>query len=72
MKWIVIVALALIVASLVSAGVFLVRDRGKTRNVVRALSVRVGISVALFVFILVAHQLGWIESSGLPIGRGGP
>ena len=69
MKWIVIVALALIVASLVSAGYFLVRDRGRTRNVVRALSVRVGISVALFLFILVAHQLGWIESSGLPIGR---
>jgi Protein of unknown function (DUF2909) len=69
MKWIVIVAFVLIIGSLVSAGVFLVRDRGKTRNVVRALTFRVGFSVALFLFILIAHQLGWIEPAGVPLGR---
>lgn len=67
MKWIIAVAFVLIIASLISAGVFMVRDRGKTRNVARALSFRIGFSIAIFVLILVAHQLGWIQSTGLPV-----
>lgn len=65
MKWIVIVAFALILGSLTSALVFLVRDRGRTRNVVWALTARIGLSVALFLFLLLAHYLGWIEPTGL-------
>jgi hypothetical protein len=49
--------------------VFLVRDRGKSRNVVRALSLRVGFSIALFVCLLLAHAMGWIQSTGIPITR---
>ncbi len=67
MKVVIVVAFVLIVASLVSAGVFLVRDRGRTRNVARALGVRVGLSIALFLFILLAYRLGWIQSTGLPV-----
>lgn len=67
MKWIIVIAFGAIFASLLSAGVFLVRDRGKTRNVARALGVRVALSLALFVFILVANQLGWIQSTGVPV-----
>jgi sugar phosphate permease len=48
--------------------VFLIRDKGRTHNTVRALALRVGFSVALFVFILIAHQLGWIQSTGVPVG----
>ena len=51
-----------------NAVVVLVRDRGRTRNVVRALSLRVGFSIALFLLILLAHYLGWIESTGLRVG----
>lgn len=47
--------------------VFLMRDRGRTKNMARALGLRVGLSIALFVFILVSHQLGWIESKGVPV-----
>ena len=60
-------AFALIIASLGSALFYLVRDRGSTRNVVRALSFRVGFSIALFLLILLAHWLGWIESTGIPV-----
>lgn len=67
MKFVIAVAFVLIIASLASALVFLVRDRGRTRNVVRALGVRVGLSIALFLFILAAHQLGWIQSTGVPV-----
>ncbi|UCE30460.1 MAG: twin transmembrane helix small protein [Burkholderiales bacterium] len=69
MKWIIAIAFALIIASLGSALVFMMRDRGRTRNMARALGFRVGFSIALFVFILIAHQLGWIQSTGVPIGR---
>lgn len=69
MKWIVLIAFVLIIGSLASAGVFLVRDRGRTRNVVRALGFRVGFSIALFLFILFANRMGWIHSTGIPVGH---
>lgn len=69
MKWIVAFAFVLIVGSLASALFFLVRDRGRTRNTLRALGLRVGFSVALFAFVLLAQYMGWIQSTGVPIGR---
>ena len=69
MKIVVLIAFGLILASLGSALVFLVRDRGRSRNVVRALSLRVGFSIALFLFLLLAHALGWIQSTGIPVSR---
>ncbi|MEK9775374.1 MAG: twin transmembrane helix small protein [Quisquiliibacterium sp.] len=71
MKWIVIIAFVLIIGSMASAMVFLIRDRGRTRNVVRSLALRVGFSVVLFVLILLANYLGWIESTGIPVRSGG-
>jgi hypothetical protein len=68
MKWIIAFAFVLIIGSLGSALFFLMRDKGRTRNTARALAVRVGLSVALFVFILLAHQAGWIQSTGVPVG----
>ncbi|MCO5100859.1 MAG: twin transmembrane helix small protein [Burkholderiaceae bacterium] len=69
MKWIVALAFVLIIGSLASALFFLVRDRGRTRNTMRALGFRVGFSVALFAFILVAQYMGWIHPTGVPVGR---
>jgi len=57
-----------IVGSLVSALYFMMRDQGRTRNTVRALSVRVGLSVALFLFLMLSYYMGWIESRGVPVG----
>jgi len=68
-KWIVAFAFALIIGSLASALFFLVRDRGRTRNTMRALGFRVGFSVALFAFILFAQYMGWIHPTGVPVGR---
>jgi hypothetical protein len=67
LKILIVIAFVLIIASLASALVFLIRDKGKTHNTVRALAMRVGLSVALFIFILLAHQLGWIQSTGVPV-----
>ena len=56
------------IGSLGSALFFMMRDKGKTRNTARALGFRVGFSILLFLFILVSHQMGWIQASGVPIG----
>jgi hypothetical protein len=61
MRIIIVVAFIGILISLGSALVFLVRDRGATGRTVNALTVRVGLSVALFVFILFSYWMGWLE-----------
>ncbi len=55
----------LILFSLGSALFYLMRDKGTSNKTVRALALRVGFSVALFLFLIAAHQLGWIELTGL-------
>src|SRR5690606_1746434 len=72
LKWIIVVAFILIIGSLASAMFFLIRDRGRTRNTARALGFRVGFSIALFLLILFANRMGWIESTGVPITRNAP
>lgn len=64
MKIVVAIAFILILGSLASALVFLMRDKGRTNRTVKALAFRVGFSIALFLFILGAYQMGWIQPSG--------
>ncbi len=61
MRIIVVLMLIAILASLGSALVFVYRDRGqgKTRAV-KALTLRVGLSFALFLLLMAAYRLGWI------------
>ena len=73
MKFIMVVALLGIVGALASAGLFMLRksqdgDR-RDAKMAWALALRVGMSIALFLFILLAYFLGWIQPSGLPVGR---
>lgn len=71
MKIFIVVAFLLILASLASALVFMMRDgrdgKPKTNNMVRSLSLRVGLSIALFLCILLAYHLGWIQPTGVPL-----
>jgi hypothetical protein len=64
-KILVAIAFLLIIGSLASALVFLMRDKGKSNRTVHALALRVGFSILLFIFLLVAHQLGWIQPTGI-------
>jgi hypothetical protein len=63
------VAFALIIASMISALYFMMHDRGRTKRMVWSLATRVGLSISLFLFILFAHWMGWIQSTGIPYGR---
>lgn len=65
MKIIVAIAFVLILASLGSALVFLMKDKGRSNRTVKALAFRVGFSIALFILILVANRLGWIQPTGI-------
>ena len=61
MRIIIVIAFIGIIVSLGSALVFLVRDHGNSNRTVNALTVRVGLSVALFLFILFSYWMGWIS-----------
>ena len=61
MRIIILFALAGILLSLGSALVYLVRDKGTTNRTVNALTVRVGISVALVRFLRFSSWMGWIQ-----------
>ena len=65
MKIVVAIAFLLIIGSLASALFFMMRDQGKGKRTVRALTLRVGFSVLLFILILIANQLGWITPTGI-------
>lgn len=65
-KLLVVAILVAIVISMGSAMFHLVTDRkGESKKMVRALTVRISLSVALFILLFVAYAMGWIEPHGL-------
>lgn len=70
MKFIVLIAFMAILASLGAALFFMLRngrdDKAKSGRMAQALAWRVGLSILLFVCILVAWKLGYIQPTGLP------
>jgi hypothetical protein len=52
--------IALILASLASALVFVFRDRSGSKRAVKALALRVALSVALFMFLIAGFYFGFI------------
>jgi hypothetical protein len=75
MKLLVIVAFIAILGSLGAALFFMMRRPSdgdgtpKARHMARALALRVGFSVLLFLIVLFSHQMGWIQPTGLPTTR---
>ena len=58
---IVIILLLLgVLASLFSGLFFLYRDQGEGERAVKALTLRIGLSIALFVLLMLGYRLGWI------------
>ena len=65
MKILVALAFLAIIGSLGSALFFLMRDKGKSNRTVHALALRVGLSITLFLLVIGAHYMGWIEPTGI-------
>lgn len=72
MTYLIALAFAGILAALVFAGVSMLRDgrdgKPKSSAMMRALAVRVGVSVTLFLCLLISYKLGWIQPTGIPRG----
>ena len=73
MKYIITLAFVGILGALAMAGVFMLRDgrdgKPKTGNMMRALALRVSLSVLLFACILISYWAGWIQPTGIPLGK---
>jgi hypothetical protein len=65
MRILVIAMLVLIVGSLGSALWFLIRDKGGSDRTVKALTVRISLSIGLFVLLMAGYYFGIIPPTGL-------
>jgi len=54
-----------IVYSLGSALFYMMKDQGGSKRMVKALTMRIGISILLFVFIIISFWMGWIKPTGV-------
>lgn len=76
MKFFVAIAFIAILGSLATALVYMMRGSAPSAqatprpkgNMVRALALRVGFSILLFICVLIAWKMGWIQPSGIPAG----
>ena len=72
MKIVFLLALVAIVVALAFAGRAMLQDgrdgQPKSNRMVRALALRVGLSIVLFLSLLLAWKLGYIQPTGLPMG----
>jgi len=59
-KIVVVLALFVIIASLFSALYFLAKDKDGGARTVKALTLRIGLSIALFVLLLLGYYFGLI------------
>jgi len=67
-KIVVVLFLLAIVASLGSGLYYLVRDKGSSDRTVRALTVRIGLSVLLFVLLMLGYVTGLLQPHGIHPG----
>lgn len=71
MKIIIMFAFLGILGALAAAGMFMLKggDKAKPGNMARALAWRVGLSVLLFLFLLLSYKMGWIQPTGIRVSR---
>ncbi len=71
--YLVILAFLAIIGSLGAALYFMLRSgregQAPSKHMARALALRVGFSIVLFICVLVAWKLGYIQPTGIPAGR---
>ena len=69
-KAVIIIFILVILYSLGSSFILMIRDKGEGSRALHRLMWRVGLSLFLFILIYVMYQLGWVEPSGGPINYG--
>jgi low temperature requirement protein LtrA len=67
-KIIVVLFLFAIIASLGSGLFYLVKDKGSSNRTVRALTIRISLSVLLFVLLMLGYLTGLLQPHGIHPG----
>ena len=68
LKTLLIVGVLLLILWNLGAGLYyMLVDKGQTKRTVNSLTKRIGLSVALILFVVLAIYMGWIEPHG--VGR---
>jgi len=65
MKIVILVLLFAVVVSLFSGLYFVYKDKGQTNRAVISLTIRIVLSVLVFVILIGSYYFGWIPQSGL-------
>ena len=65
MKYLILLFFIFIVYSLGSALYYMMKDQGGSKRMVKALTMRIGISILLFVFVIFSFWMGWIKPTGV-------
>jgi hypothetical protein len=65
MKILIIIILLFIIYNLGLAMYYLIKEKGRGKNTVRFLTVRIAVSFALFLFIIFALKMGWIQAHSI-------
>ena len=62
---VILIILSAIIVSLFSGMYFLLRDRGQSTRMVKALTVRIALSLILFALLMLGYWAGWLHPHGL-------
>lgn len=62
---VILVILFIIIVSLFSGLYFMLHDRGQSTRTVKALTVRITISLILFALLMIGYWTGWLHPHGL-------
>jgi hypothetical protein len=65
MRIVILILLLAVVASLFSGLYFVYKDRGATNRAVISLTIRIALSVLVFVLLIGSYYFGWIPSGKL-------
>lgn len=65
MRIVIIILLFAVLASLFSGLYFVYKDKGSSNRAVISLTIRVALSVLVFVILMVSYHFGWITERGL-------
>ena len=65
MKYIILLFFVFIIYSLGSALYYMMKDGDGSKRMVKALTMRIGLSIVLFALLLFAFWMGWIKPTGV-------
>lgn len=65
MKIVILVLLLAVIVSLFSGLYFVYKDKGRSNRAVISLTIRIALSVLVFVILIGSYYFGWIPQGGL-------